>query len=259
MAPKRFIDPDWRPVFLAKGMDHLDAWWRLADEGRRQATLMDDPNRRYGGEMRVYRIRVLDVDGQPRHLYVKCQREQKRRTAAHPLHGEPTLFTEFRALRRCLNDGIPVARPVFFDTRIGGDRRRYTVMVSQGLDGFHGLDEIDPAALALTRRRRLIRDVADTLRLLHATGYVHRTLYPKHIFVAWRPDLDRYDVRFIDLEKTHRAAGFRHLYRDLESLARRSEGFSGPDRLRFLKRYLGPRPLGRDGKALARRLAAERR
>lgn len=259
MAPQRFIDPDWRPVFLAKGLDHLDAWWRLGGERERGAALMDEPNQRYGGEMSVYRIRLTDVDGHPRHLYVKCQRQQKRRTTAHPLHGEPTLFAEFRALRCCLADGIPVARPVFFDTRIGGDRQRYTVMVSLGLDGFDSLEAIDPARLDLALRRRLIRDVADTLRLLHGAGYVHRHLYPKHIFVAWRPDLRRYDVRFIDLEKTHRVSGFRHLYRDLESLARRSDGFGGRDRLRFLKRYLGPRPLGRGGKALARRLAGKRR
>lgn len=259
MAPQRFIDPEWRPVFLGLGLDHLDAWWSLADGGDRDVTLMDEPNRRYGGEMSVYRIRLTDGEGHSHNLYVKCQRQQQRRTPAHPLRGEPTLFTEFRALRRCLADGIPVARPVFFDTRIGGDRQRYTVMVSLGLDSFESLDDIDPDTLVPGRRRRLINDVADTLRLLHGARYAHRNLYPKHIFVAWRPALGRYDVRFIDLEKTHRVTGFRHLMRDLDSLSRRSARFSDRDRLRFLKRYLGPRPLGRDGKALARRLGGKKR
>lgn len=259
MVPSRFLDPDWRPAFLAQGLDHLDAWWSLANHRDGQATLMDEPNRRYGGEMSVYRVGLTDGEGRCHNLYIKCQRQQQRRTLAHPLRGEPTLFAEFRALRRCLADGIPVARPVFFDTRLGADRQRYTVMVSLGLDGFQSLDEVGHGALELARRRRLINDVADTLRLLHGARYAHRNLYPKHIFVVWRPALSRYDVRFIDLEKTHRVTGFRHLLRDLESLSRRSEGVGDRDRLRFLKRYLGSRPLGRNGKALARRLAGQQR
>lgn len=253
-----FLAADWRAVFLTQGLTSADAWrTRVSDP--QQAVRMDQPNYRYGGEMSVFRMTLADSSGRDRSLYVKCQRGQRRRTWAHPLRGEPTLVAEFRALRRCLARGIPVAPPLFFETGPGGDGRHHSLMVSLGLDDFESLDRLDIGGMMPARRRRLITDVATTLAFMHRCRYAHRNLYPKHVFVAWRPALARFDVRFIDLEKAHRAWRPQHRLRDLESLARRSTNVGDRDRLRFLRCYLGQPRLGRAGRALARRLAGRAR
>ncbi|ASK35499.1 lipopolysaccharide kinase InaA family protein [Alloalcanivorax mobilis] len=250
---RAYLDPEWRAVLRTLGLDTLRAWWQ-GDKGEP----VDEPNVRYGGELAVYRVQLPDGEGRTHNLYVKCQRNQHHRTPRHPLWGEPTLHAEFRALRRCLAQGIPVAPPVFFDTLRDAAGDTLTVMVSLGLDGFDSLDRIELAALPVARRWRLIEDVASTVRFMHERGYVHRNLYPKHVFVAWRAALGCYDVRFIDLEKTHRVFRRQHLFRDLESLARRGDGVRERDGLRFLRHYLGTPRLHAKGRELARRLAAKR-
>tara|TARA_B100000965_G_scaffold276667_1_gene234493 strand:+ start:380 stop:1150 length:771 start_codon:yes stop_codon:yes gene_type:complete len=249
-----FIASDWRTVLLTLGLSDLDAWWTLPD-----AELVDEPNLRYGGEMSVYRVRLADGEGHLHSLYIKRQCDQLRRSVTHPVHGEPTLVKEFRALVDCLKRGIPVARPVFFESRMGSDGHHYTVLVSLGLDGFESLDRLDFQAFSPVKRWRLLRDVADALCYMHNRGMAHSTLYPKHIFVAWRPSLERFDVRFIDLEKARYSAGAAHRLRDLESLSRRSKGVGLRDRLRFLRAYLGRPRLNADDRRLLQQLAPKKR
>lgn len=249
-----FLDAGWRAIFLARGLVDFTAWWALTKDPH-VATLIDDPNIRYGGESNVYRVMLNDSQGRECTLYVKCQLDQWRRTWRRPLHGEPTVCAEFRALQWCLAKGIPVARPLFFDSGEGPDGRRYTVLVSLGLDGFDSLADCDIAALDAVRRQRLMADVAETLAFMHGCRYLHRNLYPKHVFVAWRPALGRFDVRFIDLEKARPVIRQRACFRDLETLARRTMGVDIRDQLRFLRHYLGQARLDGKGKLLARRLA----
>ncbi|ERS10167.1 lipopolysaccharide kinase InaA family protein [Alloalcanivorax xenomutans] len=249
-VPRKYIDPDWRPALIGWRLDYAAAWLALPDKA-----LVDEPNLRYGGSMHVYRLQMDDGTGLRHNLYIKCQCNQRRRSLRHPVRGRATLETEFRALSACLKKGVPVARPVFFDHFVDDNGDEHYVLVSLGLDGFQSLDQIDMPALPLERRWRLLEDVGMTLRFMHLRGFAHRNLYPKHVFVAWRPALERFDVRFIDLEKTHLFTGFRHLFRDLESLARRSKNVSRRDQLRFLKYYLDTGHLSEDGKILARWLA----
>ncbi|MBM7335394.1 lipopolysaccharide kinase InaA family protein [Alloalcanivorax marinus] len=254
MGSRSFLASDWRAVFLTLGLNDLDAWWTLPDAER-----VDEPNYRYGGELSVYRVRLADGEGRLHSLYIKRQRDQLRPSLRHPLRGEPTLVKEFRALVDCLKRGIPVARPVFFDSRTGADGHRYTVLVSLGLDGFESLDRLNRLALSPVQRWRLVQDVADALRYMHSRGVAHRTLYPKHIFVAWRPALGRFDVRFIDLEKARHPARAAYRLRDMESLSRRTRGVGLHDRLRFLRRYLGRPRLSAADRGLLRRLAPKER
>ncbi|QJX02761.1 hypothetical protein HML84_16305 [Alcanivorax sp. IO_7] len=86
---------------LTLGLSDLDAWWTLPD-----AELVDEPNLRYGGEMSVYRVRLADGEGHLHSLYIKRQCDQLRRSVTHPVHGEPTLVKEFRALVDCLKRGF---------------------------------------------------------------------------------------------------------------------------------------------------------
>jgi 2-polyprenyl-3-methyl-5-hydroxy-6-metoxy-1,4-benzoquinol methylase len=76
---------------------------------------------------------------------------------------------------------------------------------------------------------------------------MHNCLYPKHIFIRENVDcpdkVNNYqsaDVCFIDLEKCkYRPLSPLAMFRDLESLARRSAGWTQADRMRFLLAYLG--------------------
>lgn len=231
-----FIHADWRPVFLARQLGSLEAWWTLAKDDQR-ATMVDDVNARYGGSSSVHFTQLDDIEGRARTLYIKCQQGQARRSLKHPL-GRPTVHNEFAALRHCLALGIPVAEPLFFDTSRDQQGNTLTLMVTLGLEGFKSLDEIDIEGLDAHRRRQLLEDVAATLAFMHNRQFVHRNLYPKHVLVNWRDSLARYEVRFIDMEKAHSLSREQHRFRDLDTLNRRTQGITDADRKVFFNRYL---------------------
>jgi hypothetical protein len=253
MSKDPFLAPGWRTIFLTRNLDQPDAWWRWVEESG-QAVQIDEVNVRYGGESRAFRVKLADEQGVERTLYVKCQRNQRHRSLAHPILGEPTLCNEFRMMQRCQAQGIPAAVPLFFDSRKGADGHHDTLLVTLGLDGFSSLDSINVGGLEPRRRHRLLADVAEVLALLHGKRLLHRNLYDRHVFVAWRPALERFDVCFIDLEKAHRVIRKKRLMRDLDSLARRSKGIGDRDKLRFLRYYLGSPRLGREGRSMVRHL-----
>lgn len=243
-----YFHPHWRQALQGCGLTTIDDWLAL------DRTLVDKPNRRGGGLSQVFSAVVSDSSGAEQKVYIKHQRNYVRRSLRHPLRGEATLHQEFKAMMRCWQAGVPVVEPLFFSANhASGDKE--TMLVTLGLESFQSLDSVLLNQLPLARRFTLIRDVAAAVRLLHEQGLAHQNLYPKHVFVAWSELLQRYDARFIDLERCRpRYQNWRPRVRDLDSLARRSKGVSGRDRVRFLREYLAQPVGGAPGRALLGRL-----
>jgi tRNA A-37 threonylcarbamoyl transferase component Bud32 len=251
-----YVSPDWAAVLGAQGLDCFEAWWAL------QLDEVEPGNRRRGGWSTVFRHVVDGAGG----LFVKRQEDHVYRTLRHPLRGRLTVEREFQVLRQCRAAGIAVPEPVLYGARQDAGHLR-GVLVTRELAGYRALvDVLDDWQRSgwpeRATRERLLRAVADVLRRLHALKLEHRCLYPKHVMVhtAWLAgERDRVPapVALIDLEKCKRR--WRRAdctRRDLDTLNRRSAGWSRTDRRRFLGYYLGAgRRLDAAGRRLWRQLA----
>ena len=243
-----YFHPHWRLALQGHGLKTISDWLAL------DKTLIDEPNHRGRGISQVFRARVSDPWGGEATVYIKHQRNYVRRSLLHPLSGQATLYQEYKALMGCWQAGVPVAEPLFFAaSNLNGDRE--AMLVSLDLAGFQSLDQVALDQLSTARRFALIRDVAAVVRLLHERGLVHQNLYPKHVFVSWSEAMQRFDARFIDMERCRpHYHAWRPRLRDLDSLARRSEGFSARDKIRFLHHYMVQPKLGTQGRSLLGRL-----
>lgn len=242
-----YMHPHWRLTLDGLGLNTIADWLAL------DRTLVDEPNQRGSGISQVFRASVEGEEG-PATVFIKHQRNYVRRSVRHPITGQATLYQEYKALMRCWQAGVPVAEPLFFAVNSQGGNNE-AMLVSLNLSGFQSLDQVDLETLPPARRFALIHDVAAVVRLLHERGLVHQNLYPKHIFVAWSESQQRYDARFIDMERCRPHLGrWQPRLRDLETLARRAKGFSARDRVRFLRAYLA-RPLAdSEGRSLMARM-----
>lgn len=252
MSVKCFINPAWRALLAARGLDHFDGFWQVA------MTLVDEPNRRRNGESEVGLMEFAEPSGEVRRVYVKRQRNFRRRSLRHPLRGISTTAFEFEHMRAFAAAGVESMTPVFFGLRRAGGNEE-AILVTEALEGFRPLDDYQSDQARQTTgvmaRRRLLKDVACYIRRLHQSGWVHHALYPKHVFV--RPQGEGFAVRLIDLETARRSWLARgDILRDLGTMARRSCGWSRTERLYFLKCYLGEAwPAGK--RRLLQRLARE--
>lgn len=206
----------------------LDALWNGPLER------VDVPNLDRGGWSEVGR---LEVGG--RELFLKRQSDHLTRSLRHPL-GEPTFAREYRAIQRLEQAGIATVEVVFFGLRRQG-RARQALLATRALEGYRSLEEWlgDWDLLPEDRQHRLIRAAARLVRRLHDAGWIHNSLYPKHLFL--RCDGAGEPARLIDLETARRSwRGWRDRVRDLETLHRRSGPPSQAQRCLFLEHYLQP-------------------
>jgi hypothetical protein len=222
---------NWRETLVKNGLNSFDDWWEFA------ADWFEEPNVRRGGWSGVSRVELAMADGSHRAVFLKRQENHVTRTLLHPFRGIPTFIREMKNIRALQQGGVPALVPVYFATRTVAGAQR-AILVTEALDGFVPLDEINRQAMSLVERRQLIEQVAEVLKRLHAQRLQHNCLYPKHLFV--KQSDTNFEVRLIDLEKTKRCL-FRSsaMFRDLDTLNRHDHAWSRTDRLRFLMHYLG--------------------
>ena len=132
-----------------------------------------------------------------------------------------------------------MVKPVAFGVR-DHDGHRQAILITQALDGYFSLDDkelVDRLGIGL--RRKIIRAVASSVKRMHKSGWQHGCLYPKHIFVNRGCERSyEVDVRLIDFEKASPLSWWgKDIYRDLDTLYRRSYGWSEQDKLCFLLAY----------------------
>lgn len=236
------VPAPWRSVLQRVAMNSFDAWWALALDA------VEPGNQRRGGWSTVSRHRLpVAVGGIG--VFVKRQCDHVYRSLRHPWRGRLTAEREYRTLRRCAETGVATAEPVLY-AQASLDGHRCGVLVTRELAGYRALEDCvsrwqNSGWPPLIERRRLLHAVAALVRQLHAAHLQHNCLYPKHVMVsdAWLAGGDdsiTAPVALIDLEKAKWRLWRRYCARrDLDSLNRRSVGWSRTDRRRFLGYYLG--------------------
>ncbi len=257
-APQFTALPGWTKTLATAGLDQFRDWWALHMDA------VEPGNQRRGGWSSVflYRLPLPENTG----FFVKRQEDHVYRSVCHPLRGRLTGEREFRILLHCREAGIAVAEPVLYAAQ-NADGHQRGVLVTRELAGYRALEDLtadwqrdgwpDQA-----QRQRVLREVAALIRRLHATHLEHNCLYPKHLMVhtgwlAGENPGDAPPVALIDLEKCKwRWRRLDCARRDLDSLNRRSSGWSRVDRRRLLGYYLAAdRRLDRAGRRLWRWLA----
>ena len=215
----------------------------------------EEPNNRRGGWSGVGRLELSTGEGTCK-VFLKRQENHQRRTLWHPIAGEPTFACEFRAMMYLQKRGVPVPVPVFFGKRTvdGQDR---AILMTEELVGFKSLEDVTNELFSggkanVSVQRRILRGTALAVKSMHAARILHRSLYPKHLFVRW-PSESVPEVVLIDLEKSRIKwlPTIRTVY-DLATLNRRTAHWSRTARMYFFLQYLGVSRLTRWQKLLCR-------
>lgn len=248
-----YQEPACQAALQQHGLDTFDAWWA------REIDWFETPNQRRGGWSGVGKLE-LTLENQPAlTVFVKKQQNHGRRTWCHPLAGEPTFRREFQRLQALSAAGIPAPNVLVYAESLEAGNQR-ALLVTENLHGFVDLEQWLPTVLKQPQatRRALLRAVAHQIRRFHDLGWVHRALYPKHIFI--RLDGAATQVALIDLEKARKSPGaWRRARFDLAALHRHTEGLADRDRLYFFKQYLhgtaSARPLSWCNKQLLKWIA----
>ncbi len=254
---KKFITPQWLKIFTQQDLN-FDSLWRMDLEP------LDEPNVGRGREgwSSVSCLSLQLSDGHEKRLILKRQKNHFSRTLCHPFRGIPTFEKEISNILRYKRLGIPTLEPVFYEVRYGSNGIQ-AILITEYLEGYSPLDELlgsyqKQGWPERAVRNRLIEALASPVRMLHEKGFQHNCLYPRHLFIS---QTDReIMVRVIDLEKNKwRPLGNKRRVRDLESLHRRTGGFTRSDRLRFLNAYFGINRLDNGARRLCRKIIRQNR
>lgn len=213
---------------------------------------VDTPNTKRSGWSGVTQNRLASLQGDI-NVFIKRQQSYISRTLRHPFTGIPTFEKELNNILRLKNIGIPTLEPLFF-----GKQADKAILVTKALDGYCSLDQINPAALSISSRYRLLAKLARLTRKMHKKRYMHNCFYPKHIFVKLR-DNGEWSIRLIDLEKLRwRFSAYSAMKRDLSTFSRHADHrWTVKDRLYFFKAYLQKESLSIKDKKLWRRLTSK--
>jgi hypothetical protein len=237
MGNNDYINPNWQDLLRANGLDTFEALW-----SRNADVWHEAPNVRRGGWSGVVRLTLARPEGGEVGIFVKRQENHTYREWRRFALPAATFEREFVNLMHFQRLGIPTLEPLYFGKRrVDGNLR--AILVTLELSGCDPLDAPRWNPLAQTKlqhRRSLIRQIAETIRRMHAQHWQHNCLYPKHLFAGEFAGNSegRYDVRLIDLEKAKwRPFRNRIAMHDLCSLHRHADGWSRSDRLRLFLAY----------------------
>jgi len=205
--------PGWQSLFKRHGFGDFEQIWNAS------LGFVDDPNIGRGGRSEVGKLVLSGDDDKELIFYVKRQVNYVSKTLAHPISGIPLTLKEFKNVEAFKAHGIHC-----LDTTYQGYRHHngelQSILITPELQGYQDLDHYRPSSIK--ESRRITKELASVLSKLHAAGYRHGCLYPKHIFV--NPDNAEAPVRLIDLEKASRSPLKQYnQLKDLTTLQRRIE------------------------------------
>ncbi len=226
-----YINPSWQAVLPKNGIDHFEALWML-----NQDNWVEEPNYRRGGWSGVCKASLLLADRSKKNIFIKRQENHFYKSARHFLLNRLTFEREYSNISRFITLGIPTLDLIYFATKkVNG--KHQCILVTKELEGFQSLEELDLLTLEKQKRRTIFESIADAMRVMHAHGYQHGNLYPKHIFVNLSATR-MVKVCFIDLEKTRRRM-FKQAasIKDLGIFHRHLNDVSNTDLLRFFLAY----------------------
>lgn len=223
-----YCNPDWQSALESQQFATFEQIWVAPIQW------IDEPNRNRGGWSGVGCMQFAK-QAQTVSVYIKKQQNHVSRSLWHPVRGEPTFAKEFKFMRYLTQHGVMTPQVVFFAQR-ALHAGQQAILITENLEGFNALDQINRHGLSLTSQRKLIAKVAQAIRQMHRLGIQHRALYAKHIFV--KPVDNSFAVAFIDFEKSRRMLiPSVQAISDLITLNYRTSGWSVSHRLYFFKQY----------------------
>lgn len=173
---RSWINPKWLPSLAAEGISSenaFDYFWSL------QLPQKDEVNTDRGGESAVF-------EDTQHGWFVKRQSGHQKRSLQAPW-GEPTFAFEFRALQAAATSGVSVPDVVYFGTQRRSGQPDLAILVTESLTAhytsFASILEGWPD-LPSEQRLRVLTSIGTLFKKLHATGVIHNSLYPKHVFIA---------------------------------------------------------------------------
>ena len=249
-----FVQPEYESILLANHLAGVDDFLVLAG-----GTVV----RSVPGRI-TRRIELKSPDGSALAVYLKCFESMLpwpyrwlgwpgRRENGREFLNE---WHQIQALRQLgFRTAVPIAAGWQHDAKTG--RIRSFVMTAEIGDAVSGIDYW--ARSNKSKRRNLLRRIADLARRFHQAGFIHKDFYLAHLFVAEQDD--ELELTLIDLQRVlgPRAFRARWLIKDFGSMMFSLEkiGAKRAELLRLFKFYQGGRRLGRAerkflGKALKR-------
>jgi tRNA A-37 threonylcarbamoyl transferase component Bud32 len=228
-------------------LDSFDRFWTVKSDW------FEPPNIRRGGWSGVIKYALNSASGKI-NVFIKRQENHITKTWNHLISGIPTFQKEYFNILRLARNDIPTLEPVYF-----GVHEKRAILITKALEGYQGLDNVDPVALSRKDKKALIEKVAVIIRQMHHCHFQHNCLYPKHIFV--RQTAADWDIRIIDLEKMKRTLLQHHaIVRDLSTLFRHAgNAWSLTNKLRFFRAYRGETRLSPSSKKLWLQIARKSR
>jgi len=248
---KEYIEDRWESVLKLNKLDHFESLWGL------EVGWFEEPNKRRGGWSGVSRISLKTENGGVVSLFLKRQENHNTKVWNSPFKGIPTFYKEFKNIQRFIAYGIPTVEPVYFGYRYVKGKSQ-SILVTKELEGFASLDAAIYSREGLLmqnreRRKEMMVAIVDGMRKMHNYHFQHNCLYDKHIFV--RQVGNRWDVKFIDLEKLGRSFFQKSaVIRDLYTLTRHISGWRQSDKLKFFKIYMQEEKLSPRSKLIWREI-----
>lgn len=227
----------------------------FADFWAKHIDWFEAPNQRRGGWSGVGKLTLADAEGRTQTFYLKKQQNHGRRTWRHPLKGEPTFRREFENLQLLAAHRFAAPNVAFY-AEANENGAPCAVLMTAELTNFKDMAELTNTWLPTASRMQkmqLIKKIANEIKHFHGLGFVHRALYPKHIFVKNVDTLP--EVALIDCEKMRKGGSLnsRTIF-DLSALNRHSQGWRNAQRMVFFKYYCGIDKLDANAKQLARHI-----
>ena len=253
MSGQLILAADERELLAEAGLASFDALWEARTSG------VEVGNVARGGTSAVSLLELATTVG-PQRYFLKRQRNFNCRTLRHCWRGIPLAQREWQAIAALRECGIATLEVAAYGReRDGGNDR--ALLLTRALDAYQELDAWLAENPRQPVRERLMVTIGALLAALHAAGWRHGCLYPKHLFVArdFAVGEVAVPVRLIDLEKCKRIRCRFAGLRDLDTLLRHCPTLDAPLRESLLAAYLRARRWPIDTAALTARIARLKR
>lgn len=231
MLTMEFLNPNWQVQLENNNDTRHEGIWKL-----NQNQWVETPNIRRGGWSGVCKALLNFSNAGQQNVFIKRQENHFYRSLKHGLTNRSTFEREYTSIMQFEKLGIPTLDAIYFSTK-KVDGKTQCILITKELEGYQSLEALYLPMLEKQKRRIVLESIALTMRKMHAHGYQHGNLYPKHIFVKLIAN-EKAETCFIDLEKTRKRLLKKSAsIKDLGIFHRHLNHVSRSDRLRFFLTY----------------------
>lgn len=216
------------------------------------------PNIRRGGWSGVCKASLSFIDAGKQSVFIKRQENHFYKSLRHCLTKRPTFEREYNNIIQFAKLGIPTLDVIYFSSKkVNGNYQ--CILVTKELEGYQSLETLCLPLIEKKSRQAVLHSLSEAMRNMHAHGYQHGSLYPKHVFVKININ-GEVETCFIDLEKTRRRI-FKIIssIKDLDVFNRHLSQLSRTDRLRFFLTYRQEKKLSVASKKMIKTILRKKR